>query len=372
MASARKPPVRARPEPKGKLAVVADVHAHNFTYKGGEWSGGLNDRGRECIAVLERALAQAEAEGATHFFVAGDLFHVQRPEPALIAAIQRAFAKAKKLGIVVVPGNHDMLAASARDGNTACAPLWQEATIVNEPTLFEVGTMDVLAVPFCATIPMREYLAEVLLARKDWTEGRGRVIVTHVGVYGDDPPPWAVGARDAISSARLLDLMNSFEIGAAFVGNYHDAGIWQDEHTAAAICQVGTLCPHGFGDAGFTDRGKVAMFDGLAGYSAVAVPGPRFVTIREGDPVPEVPAGCKAFARVERTAAHELAAATFAGYAVEEADLAAQVAEASSVEFVAEDPVEAIKQDVERRPLPAEVPRDEVLNATLDFWRRAS
>ena len=268
------------------IAIIADCHCGNHARFGGAMENGLNARARLTIASLQAAVKQAEEAGAEALFVAGDLFHSRRPEPALIAAVQQVFSGAL-LNVVVIPGNHDMLDSSAAGGNTAYAPLWDEAHVVQEPQWQEVPsakTFDyVLCVPYDSAQPMALHLARVLEGKLPKCEGKAvpqgrRILVTHVGVWDADSPKWTRGARDGISAPMLFDLMEKAGIGAEFVGNYHEHKIW--ERNGLAICQVGALCPTGFGDSKPGKHGLMALGDASI-TKMVAIPGPRFEIVLE-------------------------------------------------------------------------------------------
>lgn len=261
------------------IAVVADVHIGNHKAEGGQTVDGINRRCQWTLDAFEQSLVQAKAHDACMFVVAGDLFHVRRPEPAVIAAVQRILQEqATDIPVVLVPGNHDMLDATAAGGNTAMEPLFREATVIREPEWYDAGDDACLYfVPFDALSPMSEYLGQSL---KEVPEpphsGLGRVLITHVGVYDDESPPWCRTARDAIHEQQLFALMQAIGFQQAFVGNFHLRQEWAHEHMR--ITQVGTLCPGGYGDAGyFPNVGGMALYYPKAHkVEMLEIKGPRF------------------------------------------------------------------------------------------------
>lgn len=267
------------------LAIIADPHVGNHKAHGGEMVAGLNDRGRLSLETFRRAIRMAKEAGAVAVAVAGDLVLVRRPEPAIIAGLQRVLEEeTQELPTILVPGNHDMLDASAEAGNTACAPLYRETTITNEPCWLEPPGLQaaLLCVPFNAEMPMREYLEKMIAKHGGHQRGRvaeQRVLITHVGVYDDESPTWCRDARDAIHADKLADLMADANIGYAFVGNFHNHQVWNSNYDEdARIVQVGTLCPGGHGDSGeFPRVGGMALYRPGQGHEMVEVPGPRFV-----------------------------------------------------------------------------------------------
>lgn len=377
MAARKKTPA---PKPVAKftpaIAIVADVHIGNIPQFGGPMVDGLNNRARLTIQTFRLAIAAAKQAGAAVLFVAGDLFHNRRPEPAVIAEVQHACAEAG-LVIVFVPGNHDMLDATCSGGNTACATLWQEATVVNTPQWFVYPGVSVLAVPYEGSIPMAQHLEAVLS-----TVGSGAfpcpgttghiVLVTHVGVWrADDAPPWMKRARDGVEDVRLLETMARAGIDLAFVGNYHEHARFRDNRQE--IIQIGTLNPGGFGDAGTSNRGLMALTDGNH-VELKEIPGPRFVsclTDEEVETVTQQLAPSTPFVRHESATPMNVSKLALGGY--KHHPPPTQHAEANPGgrrEERTED--EAIAAFVGDMILPAGVSPDAVLELVRDCWRRAA
>jgi hypothetical protein len=360
--------------PSAFMAVVADVHLGNRARFGGPTVDGLNDRGRNTVETFRRALRAARERGVAMFFVAGDLFDSRRPEPAVVAAAQAAIhEEAAGMVVVLVPGNHDMLDASALGGNTACAPLWREGEVVRAPGWHTVGgdALHVLTVPFDGTRPMADHLEDVLrsdLVRKERGIDR-RILVTHVGVWdalGD--PPWMAKAKDGIEAGRLAAAMKVAGIQEAYVGNFHEHRAWDLPADGVRIVQVGTLCPGSFGDAGMVDRGLMALAPGGA---TVEIPGPRFVVRSAGTPwPPRVPQGCWVYVRQvggDPPAGDD----GWDGYehAPEPERLRAEAGGGVRPQAPTEE--DAIRAHVEEMDVPAGVDRTRVLDLALDCWRRA-
>ena len=280
----------AKKKPQFEIAIVADVHLANHRGWGGPVGpNGLNRAAKLGIASLASAAAIAKDNGASVLIVAGDLFQTPRPEPAVIAAVQQVFsdARANGLQVVVLPGNHDMPDATAEHGNTALAPLWSFATLVDVPTGKNFNGIDVDMVPFDGTAPMRDVLKHCgLFSPVGAPKGNPRILVTHVGVYDDSDTksaPWFKTAKDGIHVSELFDIMERAGIQQAFVGNFHEHRTWSAGRLT--IVQIGTLAPHSFSDAGLVRRGLVALTDGATVITR-ETPGVRF--LQTMGPRPEV------------------------------------------------------------------------------------
>ena len=278
-------------KPVFEIAIVADVHLANHRGWGGPVGpDGLNRAAKLGIASLASAAAIAKENGASVLVVAGDLFQTPRPEPAVIASVQQVFSDARATGlqVVVLPGNHDMPDATAEHGNTALAPLWSFATLVNTPTLKGFNGINAFMVPFDGTRPMRDVLKSFDLFFPIGSISRGGpcILVTHVGVFDDSDTksaPWFKTAKDGIHVSELFDIMERAGIQQAFVGNFHEHRTWRIGRLE--IVQIGTLAPHSFSDAGLVQRGLVALTDG-ATVIVRETPGVRF--LQTMGPRPEV------------------------------------------------------------------------------------
>ena len=355
------------------LAVIADAHIGNFAAHGGEEKAGLNERCQLCLRSLRAAVKKAIEKKASMLVVAGDLFDKRRPEPAVIAAVQRVFAdEAGDLPVLLIPGNHDMLEAQATEGNTACEPLYQVATVVREPGWYGIGgAYQVLAVPYNSVKPMREHLAEVLKQRV--LRNSLGILVTHVGVYDDKSPPWCKGAGDAIHVQDLMELMEETHYEAAFVGNFHQHHVWggkTEKVDEPLIVQVGALCPTGHADAGFYPFvGGLSLYDGEKHWME-EIPGPRFYThlakgepgtVVEGESTIEIGGPLVSHSEIEQAIGNHLF--------VREAPVKEVAVELPEQARSAE---EAIEAHVNAMKLPEGVQTSEVLKTTLRFWKGAA
>lgn len=351
------------------LAVIADCHIGNLSAWGGPVGpNGLNRRGELTVATLRRACARAVELNCDTLFVAGDMFHNRRPEPAVIAAVQAVFSEAYGVGlkIIIVPGNHDMMDASAEGGNTACAPLWECATVVLAPRT-ERG---VFLVPYDSRVPMAQHLTEVLANKKLGAQ----VLVTHVGVWDDldaKASPWYRKAKDGMHTSLLFDAMEDAGITMAFVGNYHQHRVWK--RGSLTIVQVGTLCPGGFGDGGIVDRGLLAQCcEGV--FSMHEIPGPRFIT---WDGTSDAGKGERKNAentyfgrQVGGVELSEVAKGYMGGYEY----IPAQDNETQGTpaeDYGGDSPDEALAAYVEGMDLPAGVDKAAVLEMVKDCWKKA-
>ncbi len=382
MATKPKKIVKKKVEKLPSIAICADVHIGNHQRWGGKMVDGLNERCRVVLATLRRALHTVLDSGAKWFFVAGDLFHSRRPEPAVIAAVQQIFQQFDDaISIVIIPGNHDMLDASALGGNTACAPLYQSARVLLGPTWIQDKDcpFDILCVPFDSTETMAQHLTDVLNGEADVqgtpTGKSRRVLITHVGVWSGElgnAPSWKRKAKDAISSEKLFELMAKMDINKAYVGNYHERVVWSNKENRLKelrIQQIGTLCPASFSDAGMTDRGHLDILALTGGYfagSTIEIPGPRFINTVDADGIKPLP-GMSLYVRQTEGKRLEVPA-LFAGYAYEP-EVQKVAPGLATVRAGAQTAEEAIREQILEVPI---ADRAQVAELVNSLWKRSA
>lgn len=273
--------------PEGCLAFVCDTHIDNHPRFGGAMVDGINTRGWQTLHTFARAVAKAVELKCAALVVCGDLLHRSKPDPAILAQLQKILRAAGDLAILLIPGNHDMEDVTALGGNTAMAPLWEYATVVREPEWFHIGGFHLLAIPFDARGFMSTTVEEVLDKSRDLEtyakpDGRLHVMATHVGIWEADRAEfWEARAKDGMNGNDLLAALDKSDARWAFVGNYHKYETWGVNKSQ--IIQVGTLCPNRFGhsDGGLKDRGLMALLAPSGESHTIEIPGPRFIDTTE-------------------------------------------------------------------------------------------
>lgn len=346
-----------------KLAVTADLHIASHNAHGGQSKDGLNERGRICVEAFRASLRMAREAGA-YYFAAGDIFNSWRPEPALVAAVQRAIQEEfpDRSRIVLVAGNHDMQDSSPSALSTSLEPLQHYATLVRGPKWFHYDDTSVLCVSFSAETTMAEHLEEVL--SRDLPVGaeqRHRILITHVGVTDAMSPSWLKGKKDAMDSGHLLALLCNAGFDGAFVGNYHTHQKWEaGPDNTPWIVQCGTLIPWNHSDEGlFPKVGGMALYTSDHMPTMVEVPGPRFLTLKSGEELPPSP-GNQLFVRSTSTVLNTSIAGLDIVEEVPKEELKVSTQQVDSSE-------EALVEYAKAHNLP-----DEVLELAKSFWVKAA
>lgn len=265
-----------------RIAFVADVHAWNFKRLSGGHSAGLNRRCTNVVETLDRAGQVADHMGCDAFVVLGDLFDGTRPIPQIISAVGRVL---QGRNTIVVPGNHDL--ESTDLGDHALGPLGQMPGIrvLEKPEVIRIGRAGLALVPYTpgdarAWLPAAiEQLAPQLATMPL------RVLGFHAGISDANTPIYLKDAHDALPVEQIDEVCTSAGIHAAVAGNWHRGLLWPSENHSPVICQVGTLAPTGFDDAGFPGMGLMGVWSDESPFelSLVTIPGPRFITTLEID-----------------------------------------------------------------------------------------
>lgn len=270
------------------IAAIADAHIGNHGPFAKGSVAGINSRCKHGLDVLDRVNRYLEdinnRLGLPPIVVSlGDLFDVSTPTPPVIAAVARKLYNADWR---VLLGNHEM--ASAVAGDNALAPLFSTSDVYDVPTVDRdsgIEDASVIFVPYRPG-PAREWLPgaieEALESERTTSRRYGRkprLLCLHLGISDEDTPPWLRDANDQIEAARLLELMDKFDIDAAVAGNWHT----QQVFGGGRILQVGTICPKSFSDSSafavVDGYGAMALWDSAdpRRFRLVSISGPRFV-----------------------------------------------------------------------------------------------
>lgn len=281
-----------------KTAVVADLHLACHKYLGGDITAGLNQRARWIMRALYGALQLADDKGCDSFVIAGDLFDVSKPSPALIGAVVEAVVHSRpNMPIDLLLGNHDMESGDENAlmpfsglGNVHMRS--SQIEVVTVPTIHSRGgkpTGGVLLAPFCVG-PASDWLRIAIAG--DSYDPRGALLITHVGLIDDDTPPFLRGADDAIHVDLLDELCDAAGIPCVIAGNWHKHKVIYGKRGTLMV-QAGALVPTGFDNPGSEGYGTVTIYDhSTNGIEVHEIPGPRFLKVaKKANIPPDCPTG---------------------------------------------------------------------------------
>ena len=147
---------------------------------------------------IDALLDLAEREGATHILLAGDTFDAETPSPATRRQAIRAMGRDRGIQWVILPGNHDSLAADELWQNLSQeAPETVTLALTPEPTEL-AGGVTLLPAPCPARRAGRDLTAWMDAA--ETPEGHIRIGLAHGGVrsFAED------GSADTLAPDRAV------------------------------------------------------------------------------------------------------------------------------------------------------------------------
>lgn len=154
-------------------------------------------------SVLDRLAARARDGGATFVMLAGDVFDTETPSPAVLRQALAAMAHHADLRWIILPGNHDSLAAEALWA-TAARALPANLTLALEPAPLPLGPGATLLPAPCTTRrPGRDLTA--WMNEAPTAEGVARIGLAHgpVQSFSEDGTADDVIAPDRAGQAGL-------------------------------------------------------------------------------------------------------------------------------------------------------------------------
>lgn len=154
-------------------------------------------------SVLDRLAARARDGGATFVLLAGDVFDTETPSPAVLRQALAAMAHHADLHWIILPGNHDSLAAEALWA-TAARALPANLTLALEPTPLPLGPSATLLPAPCTTRrPGRDLTT--WMNEAPTAEGVARIGLAHgpVQSFSEDGTADDVIAPDRAAQAGL-------------------------------------------------------------------------------------------------------------------------------------------------------------------------
>lgn len=276
-----------------RIAFVADIHAGNHKKHGGPVEAGINQRCRQVIDALDYAVQHALRLQCGAFFIAGDLVDTTRPEPQVVAALQRVLEEARKP--VILLGNHDQV--SAEPGDHALGPFAPVAVVVDVAAWVKLDGCSVLCVPFQPG-DAREWLPGVVAEHQPRAPEGPKVLLLHLGLASETTAAFLRDAHDAVPVRLVRALCRQHGFDAAFAGNWHSHKVFGADPT---ICQIGALCPTGWDNPGMQGYGSLVIWDTERRELLLEeIPGPRFLQVDSLAQMPE-PRGNTLYVQVKAT-----------------------------------------------------------------------
>lgn len=246
----------------------ADLHINNNTILG-------KPRLPVCKRLLQALVEKAVEHKCSHIFLLGDVWHAKHPAPEVVLSIYEFLeeARANNLKVVILLGNHDVFQPG--EDNQSLLRIFNSglASIVDKPRVSRLPCgVDLYMLPWYESDTYKARIHEVTQEiRKTGTQGRRRILMTHVGLSEGKPslsnfqPPQRVSLTDLD-----LDLWDQ-----VLMGDYH-----MHQKLAPHAMYLGSPIPHTFGD-----EGNVGFWL-LVECGSVISPGFHLTQVPVGDWVP--------------------------------------------------------------------------------------
>jgi DNA repair exonuclease SbcCD nuclease subunit len=223
-------------------AVVADIHAHDWSAFATVHPNGMNSRLKIILDELERAGDELLARGGQLMTIDGDVFHARgKIDPEVFNPTQACLARmaGKGIEIVIIPGNHDLKGSSTTELGSAVQTLAEidGVSIANEPVVIQHRGRLLAFVPWCATLKeLREKVAEL---KADVRLKVSEIdLHIHAGIDGV-----LAGVRDHGLSAKEVD---GWGFKRVFAGHYHNF----KELVPGRVISIGATTHQTFSDIG--------------------------------------------------------------------------------------------------------------------------
>ncbi len=191
-----------------KVAITADLHLKT------------KDDCPERYNVLENIIQVLEADNIDNLLIAGDLFDKDFHNYTEFEKLCKSHPKTR---FHIIPGNHD----ANISGKSIVA---DNINIYDETTIVDIGSTNILFVPYEEQVSMGEKIAgkEEEIKDKEW------VLIGHGDYYGGEkePNPLEPGTYMPLSRETVL----TFRPRAVFLGHIHKPVNWQNVYYAGSPC----------------------------------------------------------------------------------------------------------------------------------------
>jgi len=271
-----------------KIAVTADLHAHDYTSFARTLPDGMNSRLKRCLDALEQLLNYCRKNTIPNIWFLGDLFHARsKIDIAVYTAVYELLKTWREQGrekILMAVGNHDQY---LKDGSiNSSMPLselirpWDISGFVNSEDM-KFGTA---LLPY--TMDPERIRREINALSSQFHPLQRKILLAHLPISGA-----AVGSGFHPREEATLEDIQAEEWDLVLLGHYH-----RRQRLADNVWYVGAPIQQDFGDEGNEDGFMVLDTDTLE-LEAVPIVSERFITVKSMEEVGDHPGGY--FVRLE-------------------------------------------------------------------------
>ena len=251
-----------------KIAVCADIHAHNYSQYSHITDKGLNSRLDWILRVLDEITNYAVKRELDAIVIAGDLFESRKSiDVAVLDSVYKVLSNTD-IPLYIVKGNHDI---SYRGGNRYSISIFNK--IANVITTAKVLTIANTNVGF---LPWTEDTNVIHKALKLFQTNKVKYVIGHLALSGG-----YVGSHEYLVEGKVEPvLFRKFEWVA--LGHYH-----KHQKIRNNIYYVGSPIQHTWGETG--DEKGFMVFSSSSKPRFIMLPDfPRFVRVRNKEDLSNV------------------------------------------------------------------------------------
>lgn len=272
-----------------KIAITADLHAHDYTSFARTLLDGMNSRLKRCLNALIQISKYCGDNGIWMLWILGDLFHARtRIDVSVYVHLYRILWKMRLQKMIIVAGNHDQYLKDSSLNSTE--PLAEKIDIYSEPGVFDSIAMPSEKSVGIGVIPystdkerIRESISTLLQDLEDFDR---KILLTHLPISGA-----MVGSGFRPKEEVTLEDIQANKWDLVLLGHYH-----RRQRLADNVWYVGAPIQQDFGDEG-NDDGFMVLDTETLELETVPIISERFITVKSMDELGNHPGGY--FVRLE-------------------------------------------------------------------------
>ena len=271
-----------------KIAITADLHAHDYTSFARTMPDGMNSRLKRCIDGLGQLFNYCRKNAISNVWFLGDLFHARsKIDIAVYTAVYGLLKTWREEGrekILMAVGNHDQY---LKDGSiNSSMPLSELIRPWDIPGFIdsENRKFGISILPYRTSTEQIRTRIEGFL--NVYPVGMKKILLAHLPIFGAK-----VGSDFHPREEATLEDIQADKWDLILLGHYH-----KRQQLADNVWYVGAPIQQNFGDEGNEDGFMVLDTETLE-LEAVPIVSERFVTVKSMDKVGDHPGGY--FVRLE-------------------------------------------------------------------------
>ena len=243
-----------------KIAVCADIHAHNYGKYSSVSSDGLNSRLNWILLAIGEIIKKSKEHKVDALVIAGDVFHSRKSiDVTVLDAVYNEFLKEKELPMYLVAGNHDIAESGKR--RYSIKVFSKLMKVVTVPKVVEIAGNKV------GMIPWTNDPDKLSLVVTEFKKQHVKYVIGHLGIKGG-----VTGNHDYVMEGDIEPSIFSKFTWVA-LGDYHKHQVIKSN-----IYYVGSPIQHSWGES--DDKKGFMIFDANGGEFIELEGFPRFITVR--------------------------------------------------------------------------------------------